>query len=127
MITTMNDPNDIITISSSSGMNYTSVSSATISASKSPQELLDERELNLLVVEHKMQEQEILKLKDNLPDYADHIKDQIANHTAKQIVKKMSFTKKKLPDEDVHHFIGRVYVFTREELIQLIEDARNAR
>ena len=117
---------DLITITATGASPYITSSTISMTTFRTPQELLDERELNLLVIEHKMQEQEILKLKDSVPDYADHIKNNIAKEAAKEVVKKMTFTKKKLPDEDTHHFIGRVYVFTKEELIKLIEDARNA-
>ena len=117
---------DLITITATGASPYITSSTISMTTFRTPQELLDERELNLLVIEHKMQEQEMLKLKDSVPDYADHIKHNIAKEAAKEVVKKMTFTKKKLPDEDTHHFIGRVYVFTKEELIKLIEDARNA-
>lgn len=117
---------DMITITSS-GISPLTTGYSSASTIHLPAELvLDRWEMNQLVVEHKLQEQEMVKLKDTVPDYADHIKSNIAKEASKDLVKKMSFTKKKLPDEDVHHFLGRVYVFTKEELIKLIEDARNA-
>lgn len=119
---------DMITITSSgiSPLSSSYTTASTITLTISPEELLERYEMNLMVNEHKMQEQEMVALKDKVPDYADHIKSNIAKEVAKDLVKKMTFTKKKLPDEDVHHFIGRVYVFTKEELIKLIEDARYA-
>ena len=117
---------DMITITSSGYSPLHTTASSTISVHVPNTVILDRWEMNQLVTEHKLQEQEMIKLKDTVPDYADHIKNNIAKEVAKDLVKKMSFTKKKLPDEDVHHFIGRVYVFTKEELIKLIEDARNA-
>ena len=82
--------------------------------------------MNLIVVDHKISEMEMLKLKEVQPDYADHIKLNIAKKATTEVINKMTFTKKKLIDDDTHHFYGRVYVFTKEELIQLIEEARNA-
>ena len=126
---------DMITITSSgitSGItmgstSYTTATSGpTISIKTSVHDLLDRRDMNLIVVDHKVSEMEMLKLKEVQPDYADHIKENIAKKATREVINKMTFTKKKLPDEDTHHFYGRVYVFTKEELIQLIEEARNA-
>jgi hypothetical protein len=124
---------DCITITSTGvtsgitmGSSYSTMAGPTISITTSAQELLDRRDMNLIVVDHKVSEMEMLKLKEVQPDYADLIKENIAKKAAKEVVNKMTFTKKKLPDEDTHHFYGRVYVFTKEELIQLIEEARNA-
>lgn len=124
---------DLITITSTgispymnSSIGTISIDSLTMTMNRSVDELLEDREMNLLVTEHKLQEQELLKLKDNVPDYAEHIKNNIAKEAAKELVKKMTFTKKKLPDSDTHQFLGRIYVFTKEELIELIKDARNA-
>jgi hypothetical protein len=127
------DTQDMITITSSGitsgigsmGSMYTTATN-TINLRSTASELLDKREMNLIVVDHKVSEMEMLKLKEVQPDYADLIKENIAKKAAKEVTNKMSFTKKKLPDEDTHHFYGRVYVFTKEELIQLIEEARNA-
>lgn len=103
-----------------------SIDSLTMTTHKPVEILLEEHEMNLFVTEHKLQEQELLKLRETVPDYAEHIKGNIAKEAAKELVKKMTFTKKKLPDSDTHQFLGRVYVFTKEELIELIKDARNA-
>jgi hypothetical protein len=128
------DSHDMITITSSGGItsgigsmgNTYTTATSTLNIRTTASELLDKREMNLLVVEHKVLEMEMLKLKEVQPDYADLIKENIAKKAAKEVANKMTFTKKKLPDDDTHHFYGRVYVFTKEELIQLIEEARNA-
>ena len=116
---------DCITITSTGvtsgitmGSTYTtSTAGPTISIRNTAEEILDRREMNLIVVDHKVSEMEMMKLKEVQPDYADH---------TREVINKMTFTKKKLLDDDTHHFYGRVYVFTKEELIQLIEEARNA-
>lgn len=129
-------PQDMIATTVSSGVltmgstSYTSgissVSTSTITITTSAQELLDRRDMNLIVVDHKVSEMEMMKLKEVQPDYADHIKLNIAKKATTEVINKMTFTKKKRIDDDTHHFYGRVYVFTKEELIQLIEEARYA-
>ena len=89
-------------------------------------EVLDRYMMNQLTCEHRVSEHEILKLKEVKPDYVDSIKENLSKNLAREVIKKTSFTKKKLPDEDTHHFIGRIWCFTTEELKQLILDARNA-
>ena len=120
-------PQDMITITSS-GSSYTTstMSGSILTITTAAQELLDRREMNLIVVDHKVSEMEMMKLKEIRPDYADIIKDNIAKKATIEVINKMTFTKKKLIDDDTHHFYGRVYVFTKEELIQLIEEARYA-
>ena len=125
---------DCITITSTGvtsgitmGSSYsTTMAGPTISITTSALELLDRREMNLIVVDHKVSEMEMMKLKEVQPDYADHIKENITKKATREVINKMTFTKKKLLDDDTHHFYGRVYVFTKEELIQLIEEARYA-
>ena len=100
---------------------------ATISYPKASIEyLLDTYEMNQIVVEHKVQEHELLKLKEVDPNFADHIKANLTKATSEKIVNKMAFTKTKDKDMDVHSFRGRVWVFTKDELEQLIRDAQNA-
>ena len=132
---TVTPPQDMIATTVSSGaltMGTTSyTSSVTIAASAMPfkltsHELLDRRDMNLIVVDHKVSEMEMMKLQEVQPDYADHIKLNIAKKATTEVINKMTFTKKKRIDDDTHHFYGRVYVFTKEELIQLIEEARYA-
>lgn len=101
--------------------------SSTISYPKATIEyLLDTYEMNQVVVEHKVQEHELLKLKEVDPNFADHIKANLTKAASEKIVQKMAFTKTKDKDMDVHSFRGRVWVFTKDELEQLIRDAQNA-
>ena len=128
---TGNGTDDLITITSTGAMPTHSISSAnTISVNAAPvatiDYVLDTYEMNQVVVEHKLQEQELLKLKETTPDFADHIKVNLTKSTAEKIVQKMAFTKTKDKDMDVHSFRGRVWVFTKEELIDLIRTAQNA-
>lgn len=82
--------------------------------------LLDEFEMNRFAVDHKVTEAELLKLKEVAPDYATEIKDNIARNLARDITKKIAFKKKHDTDTDVHHFIGRVWVFTDEEMKEIV-------
>ena len=132
-ISTITTPaQDCITITSTgitSGITMGSTyatSGPTISIRNTTEELLDRRDMNLIVVDHKVSEMEMMKLKEVQPDYADLIKENISKKATREVINKMTFTKKKLLDDDTHHFYGRVYVFTKEELIQLIEEARYA-
>ena len=122
----MND--DIITISSS-GIDYGTTTASTITITqpqKSIGDILDDWELNQFTVEHKVQEQELLKLKENDVNYADVIKQNLTKAATDAIGKKMSFTKFKDLNMDTTSFRGRIWVFTKEELEQLIKDAQNA-
>lgn len=89
-------------------------------------DLLDKYEFNKLTVDHKVSAHELLKLKDTVPTYADEIKENLAKNASRELVKKITFTKKHDVDSDVHHFIGRVWVFTEEELRKLIEEVKHA-
>jgi hypothetical protein len=109
-----------ITISNTSG------SYGTIAMGVITDDLLDKYEFNKLTVDHKVSAHELLKLKDTVPTYADEIKENLAKNASRELVKKMTFTKKHDVDSDVHHFIGRVWVFTEEELKKLIEEVKNA-
>jgi hypothetical protein len=105
----------------------TSTSYGTISAAPTATEdLMERHELNLLTVEHKVTEFELMKLKDTVPTYADEIKENLSRNLAREIIKKASFTKKRDIDADVHHFIGRVWVFTEDELKKILEEAKHA-
>jgi hypothetical protein len=88
------------------------------------EDLMERHELNLITVEHKVTEFELMKLKDTVPTYADEIKENLSRNLSREIIKKASFTKKKDVDADVHHFIGRVWVFTEDELKKLLEEAK---
>lgn len=111
---------DTITISATAPLTYGTISMGLIT-----EDLLDKYEFNKIVVDHKVQEQELMKLKEIAPDYANEIKENLAKNAARDIVKKMSFTRKHDKDADVHHFIGRVWVFTEDELKKLIEEVKN--
>lgn len=106
------------------GSSATTASTLTIKAGN-PEAVLDKWQMSSFVIDHKVSEVEMMKLREVKPDYADDIKENIAKNLARDISKKVTYTKKKLPDEDTHHFIGRVWCFTTDELKQLIEDARN--
>lgn len=87
--------------------------------------VLDIFSLNELVVEHKIQSQELLNLQQIDVNYADHIKSNLTEYVAKSIVPRMTFTKSQNPELDEHIFRGRVWVFTKSELQELIEKVRN--
>ena len=89
-------------------------------------ELLDKWSMNRFTVDHKVQEQELIKLKEVAPDYAKEIKENLAKNATRDIINKMTFSKKHDKDADVHHFIGRVWCFTEEELKSFIEEIKNA-
>jgi hypothetical protein len=88
------------------------------------EDLLERYELNHITVDHKVAEHEMIRLKEVAPDYAKEIKENLSRNVAREIINKTSFTKKLDKDADVHHFIGRVWVFSDEELKKLIEEAR---
>ena len=108
-------------ITISSGGTYGTIAMGVIT-----DDLLDKYEFNKLTVDHKVSAHELLKLKDTVPTYADEIKENLAKNASRELVKKMTFTKKHDVDSDVHHFIGRVWVFTEDELKKLIEEVKNA-
>jgi len=109
-----------ITIGATGSTNY-----GTISISPNDiEDLMERHELNLLTVEHKVTEFELMKLKDTVPTYADEIKENLSRNLSREIIKKATFTKKRDVDADVHHFIGRVWVFTEDELKKLLEEAK---
>jgi Ni,Fe-hydrogenase maturation factor len=92
-----------------------------------PDDVLEKYEFNQFVVEHKVQEHELIKLKEENVNYAEIIKENMAKNCARDFVKKLSFSKKHDKDKDVHSFRGRVWVFTREELVQLIDDVKQGK
>lgn len=120
--TTMSPSMDTMTSSITIGPT-TSYGTLTMSPSTT-EDLLDRYELNYVTVEHKVTAYELLKLKEVAPTYADEIKENLSRSVAREIIKKTSFTKKLDITTDVHHFIGRVWVFTDEEIKKLIEEAR---
>ena len=103
------------------------VSSSTLSfGGFDMEDFLDTHSFNKITVEHKVAEFELAKLKETVPTYADEIKENLSNNLARDIIKKTTFTKKHNVDADTHHFLGRVWVFTEDELVNLIKEARNA-
>ena len=64
-------------------------------------------------------------MKEQNVDYADAIKENMAKNFARDVTKKISYTKKFEQDTFTHSFRGRAWVFTKEELINLIEDIKN--
>lgn len=127
MITSSITAPTTVTISAVGNTTYTGNGSyGTIAMGVITEDLLDKYEFNKVVVDHKVQEQELMKLKEVAPDYANEIKENLAKNAARDIIKKMSFTRKHDKDTDVHHFIGRVWVFTEDELKKLIEEVKNA-
>jgi len=112
---------DTNTITISSGSTYGTIAMGLIT-----DDILDRYSFNKITIDHKVQEQELLKLKETVPTYADEIKENLARNMARDIMKKMTFTKRKDVDADVHHFLGRVWVFTEDELKSLIEEVKNA-
>jgi hypothetical protein len=119
---------DSITVTTTAGT-FGAVSSAVSSSSLSfggfdMEDFLDTHSFSKFTVDHKVQEQELMKLKETVPTYIDEIKENLSKNLARDIIKKTTFTKKKDVDADVHHFLGRVWVFTEDELKSLIEEAR---
>ena len=98
------------------------VSGTSIRIKPAIEEVMDEHSLNRIAVDHKVTAQELLKLQEVAPDYASEIKENIAKNLARDIAKKVMFKKKHDKDADVHHFIGRVWVFTDEELKALLSE-----
>ena len=92
-----------------------------------PDDVLEKYEFNQFVVEYKVQEQELLKLKETNVNYTDEIKEVMAKNCAREFIKKLSFSKKHNVETDTHSFRGRAWVFTREELVSLIEDVKQGK
>ena len=84
-------------------------------------DIMEENSMNRFAVDHKVTAAELLKLQETAPDYAGEIKESIAKNLARDISKKITYKKKFDKDTDVHHFIGRVWVFTDEELKAILE------
>lgn len=114
-----------LTISTTSGTSAVSSSSLAFGGFDM-EDFLDTHSFNKITVEHKVAEFELAKLKETVPTYADEIKENLSKNLARDIIKKTTFTKKHNVDNDTHHFLGRVWVFTEDELRNLINEARNA-
>lgn len=88
------------------------------------EDLLDEYVMNEVVIDYRVQAHELLKMKEDNPNFADDIKENIAKDMARNISKKISYTKRYDLDADRHNFRGRAWVFTKEELIEFIKKVR---
>jgi hypothetical protein len=98
----------------------------TFAAMRTPTEvILDRYQLNELTVQHRVQEFELMKLRESNVDYATEIKRNLAKMASEEVTAKMSFTKKTEVNTDTHSFRGRIWVFSKEELIKMIEEIRN--
>ena len=117
---------DMNTITISSGISSGNINYGSIAMGLVTEEILDRYSFNKITIDHKVQEQELMKLKETVPTYADEIKENLARNMSRDIMKKMTFTKKHDKNADVHHFLGRVWVFTEDELKNLIEEVKNA-
>ncbi len=84
-------------------------------------EIMDEFVMNRISVDYKVAGHELLAIQARNPDYASEIKENIAKNLTREVTKKISYTKKHDKDTDVHHFIGRVWIFTDEELKTILE------
>jgi hypothetical protein len=91
---------------------------------KSPEQILDEFEMNEVVVEHKVTTFELDKLKETV-DYNSVIKQNLAKMLSEHVVEKARFTKKVDPNVDAVSFRARVWVFNKEELLDLIKEIKN--
>jgi hypothetical protein len=97
-----------------------------ITTMRTPAEvILDRYQLNEITVQHRVQEFELMKLRESNIDYATEIKHNLAKLASEEVTNKMTFTKKTEIDSDTHSFRGRVWVFSKEELIKMIEEIRN--
>ena len=112
-------------ITSGAGNNWNG-SALTVAPVFDSREVLDRYALCEMIAEHKVQEQELLKLQEVDINYAQAIKDNLTKKVCEMITPRMAFTKIKDKDLDVHSFRGRIWVFTKDELDQLIKDVRNA-
>ena len=104
----------------------TSTGTGSVTPMRTPAEvILDRYQLNEITVQHRVQEFEMMKLRESNVDYATEIKRNLAKMASEEVTNKMTFTKKTEMDSDTHSFRGRVWVFSKEELIKMIEEIRN--
>ena len=119
-------PTGMVTIASGGSITAPITTSSTITLTDTTEDLMERWIMNRVTIDHKVQEHELLKLKEVAPDYANEIKENLTKNAARDIIKKVTFTKKHDKDADVHHFIGRAWVFTEEELKTFIGEIKNA-
>jgi hypothetical protein len=115
----------VSTYPSSAGVNSTTIGQVPYDNRPSIEGIIDRYALNEFIVEHRVQEQELLKLKEQNVDYADTIKENMAKNLSRDVIKKVTFTKKLEHDTFVHSFRGRCWVFTKEELTNMIQEIKN--
>jgi len=119
------DMNGTVTLPVTMG-SATITTSSNITPMRTPTEvILDRYQLNEITVQHRVQEFELMKLRESNVDYATEIKHNLAKHASEEVTNKMTFTKKTEINTDTHSFRGRVWVFSKEELIKMIEEIRN--
>lgn len=121
----MNNDLEVNTITLGSNYDTVLVSTNSNTISSIPltdniEDKIDEYAMCKFTVDHKVTAAELLKLKEVAPDYAKDIKENIAKNLARDISHKISYTKKHDKDTDVHHFIGRVWVLTEEEMRKVL-------
>jgi hypothetical protein len=123
------DAGGCITISASPHVTMghaSTITTGSITPMRTPTEvILDRYQLNEITVQHRVQEFELMKLRESNVDYAAEIKHNLAKYASEEVTNKMTFTKKTEIDSDTHSFRGRVWVFSKEELIKMIEEIRN--
>ena len=118
-------PTGMVTIASGGSITAPITTSSTITLTDTTEDLMERWIMNRVTIDHKVQEHELLKLKEVAPDYANEIKENLTKNAVRDIIKKVTFTKKHDKDADVHHFIGRVWCFTEQELKDFIKEARS--
>lgn len=123
------NPDDILTMPIGNGgimvgnTNMNTISNAVnTTTERDIESILDAYSMNRFVIDHKVTAQELMKLAEVAPDFAKEIKENIAKNLARDIAQKITYTKKHDVDTDVNHFIGRVWVFTDEEMKLLLKD-----
>jgi hypothetical protein len=123
-----NNMNSSVTIAAAPMMGSASTittSSNTVPMRTPAEVILDRYQLNEITVQHRVQEFELMKLRESNVDYATEIKQNLAKWASEEVTSKMTFTKKTEINTDTHSFRGRVWVFSKEELIKMIEEIRN--
>ena len=118
-------PTGMVTIASGGSITAPITTSSTITLTDPTEDLMEKWIMNRVTIDHKVQQHELMKLKEVAPDYANEIKENLTKNAARDIIKKVTFTKKHDKDADVHHFIGRVWCFTEQELKEFIKEARS--
>ena len=123
------DAGGCITISASPHVTMghaNTITTGSITPMRTPTEvILDRYQLNEITVQHRVQEFEMMKLRESNVDYAKIIKENLSKLASEEVTNKMTFTKKTEINTDTHSFRGRVWVFSKEELIKMIEEIRN--